>query len=163
MPFFKNPIPVKPKTLGIPYKGSKSLIAERLMLLLPSANYFVDLFAGGCAMTHAAVLSNKYRHIIANDITDVPSLFVDAARGKYSQETRWISKEDFMQLKDTEPYIRTCWSFGNNNRTYIYSKAIEPYKKRVTTLSCSTIGPCLNRCAPKSYRLPKSPLTEYPT
>lgn len=129
MPFFKNPIPVKPKTLGIPYKGSKSLIAERLLLLLPSADYFVDLFAGGCAMTHAAVLSNKYRRIIANDITDIPRLFVDAARGKYSQETRWISKEDFMQLKNTEPFIRTCWSFGNNNRTYIYSKAIEPYKK----------------------------------
>lgn len=49
--------------------------------------------------------------------------------GKYAQETRWVSREDFYKLKDTDPYISCCWSFGNNQRDYLYSKAIEPYKK----------------------------------
>lgn len=49
--------------------------------------------------------------------------------GKYALETRWVSREDFFKLKDTDPYISCCWSFGNNQRDYLYSKAIEPYKK----------------------------------
>lgn len=38
-------------------------------------------------------------------------------------------KEDFISLLDKEPYVRYCWSFGNNGRSYMYSKAVEPYKK----------------------------------
>ena len=44
-------------------------------------------------------------------------------------ETGWVSRKDFFELKDTDPYISCCWSFGNNQRDYLYSKAIEPYKK----------------------------------
>lgn len=32
---------------GVPYKGSKNMIAERLIAALPKANAFVDLFFGG--------------------------------------------------------------------------------------------------------------------
>ena len=32
---------------GMPYKGSKSKIAEDIIKCLPSAEYFVDLFGGG--------------------------------------------------------------------------------------------------------------------
>ena len=72
----------------------------------------------------------KYRYYHANDIlADVPQLFVDACNGKFREETRWISREDFFALKDTDPYVRLCWSFGNAKRTYLYSKEIEPWKK----------------------------------
>lgn len=40
-----------------------------------------------------------------------------------------VGIEDFSRLKDSEPYVRYCWSFGNNGRDYLYSKEIEPYKK----------------------------------
>ena len=53
----------------------------------------------------------------------------DGMNGKYALETRWVSREDFYKLKDADPYISCCWSFGNNQRDYLYSKAIEPYKK----------------------------------
>lgn len=54
---------MKKTSFGVPYKGSKNKIAESLIGRLPSASNFVDLFCGGCAMTHAALLSGKWRNI----------------------------------------------------------------------------------------------------
>ena len=42
---------------GVPFQGSKSAIAKWLVDLLPPSHTFVDLFAGGCAVTHCAMLS----------------------------------------------------------------------------------------------------------
>lgn len=115
---------------GLPYMGSKNRIARDIVKQLPSAEYFVDLFCGGCAVTHAAMFSGKYKKFIVNDIApDMPCLFVDAINGKYRNEKRWISREDFERLKDTDAYVRTCWSFGNGGYSYIYGRKIEPWKK----------------------------------
>lgn len=123
---------VKRKWWGVPYKGSKSQIVDRLVEAIPykGVDNFYDLFAGGCAVTHKMLLEGRYKHCYANDIDGrALRLFRDGMDGKYAMETRWVSREDFYKLKDTDPYISCCWSFGNNQRDYLYSKAIEPYKK----------------------------------
>ena len=114
---------------GVPYRGSKNKIAQWVVSNLPAGDTLIDLFAGGCAVTHAALLSGKWNHVVANDIGDAPQLFIDAVHGKYANEKRWISREDFHKLKDSDPYVSLCWSFGNNRRDYLYSKEIEPWKK----------------------------------
>ena len=119
------------KHYGLPYQGSKSKIAEEIIAQLPNATHFVDLFAGGCAMTDIALRSGKYSEFLANDITDAPQLFADAINGKYDNETRWISREDFYRLKDSDPYVRILWSFGNNCDNYLYSREVEAWKKAV--------------------------------
>lgn len=117
---------------GLPYKGSKNKLAERIVRLLPKRTHLIDLFCGGCAVSHAALLMGKYEHIHINDINWMcPTLFIDALNGKYNDENRWISREDFFRLKDTDPYVAVVWSFGNNMRGYLYSKEIEPLKKAI--------------------------------
>lgn len=117
---------------GLPYKGSKNKLAERIVRLLPKRTHLIDLFCGGCAVSHAALLMGKYEHIHINDINWMcPTLFIDALNGKYNDENRWISREDFFRLKDTDPYVAVVWSFGNNLRDYLYSKEIEPLKKAI--------------------------------
>lgn len=116
---------------GIPYMGSKSTIAEWVISHLPPADNLVDLFAGGCALTHAAMLSRKFNRIIANDITDAPKLFIDACNGLYKDEKRWVSREYFEANKDNDPFVRLIWSFGNNQRNYIYAKDIEERKHAI--------------------------------
>ena len=111
--------------------GSKNLIAKTLIDALPAATTFVDLFAGGCAMTHAAMLSNKYQNFIANDLSDTPQLFLDSVAGKFADEKRWISREDFNDMKDSDAYVRSVWSFGNSGCHYMYSKEVEPWKKAI--------------------------------
>ena len=114
---------------GVPYQGSKNKIAGWVIDNLPEDEILVDLFAGGCAVTHAAMLSGKWDRIVANDIGDAPELFVDAIDGKYADEKRWISREDFQNLKNTDPYVSLCWSFGNSRSNYLYAQEIEPWKK----------------------------------
>lgn len=115
---------------GLPYTGSKSRIAHWVIDNLPRGRVLIDAFAGGCAITHRALLSQKWQTIIANDINGkYPQLFADAVRGKYRDEKRWISREDFKRLKQQDAFFACCWSFGNNLHTYMYSKAIEPYKR----------------------------------
>lgn len=117
---------------GLPYKGSKNKLAEHIVRLLPKRTHLVDLFCGGCAVSHAALLMGKYEHIHINDINWMcPTLFIDALNGKYNDESRWISREDFFRLKDTDPYVAVVWSFGNNLRSYLYSREIEPLKKAI--------------------------------
>lgn len=113
---------------GLPYQGSKSIIADFVVNVLPKRENLYDLFAGGCAITHCAMLKNKYKRYFVNDINDTPQLFIDAVNGRYKDENRWISREDFFKYKDIEPYIRICWSFGNNGQAYLYSREIEENK-----------------------------------
>ena len=123
------------KRYGIPYLGSKNSIAREIVSFLPSADVLIDICAGGCAVTQAALeqcegLAPKWGRIIANDIDPMPlTLFKNAVDGKCANETRWIDRETFKRLKDVDPYVRYCWSFGNTGQDYLYSKEKEPWKK----------------------------------
>lgn len=117
---------------GLPYKGSKNKLAERIVDLLPKRTHLIDLFCGGCAVSHAALLRRKFKHIHINDLNWMcPTLFIDALNGKYENDTRWISREDFFRLRDTDPFVAIVWSFGNNMRDYLYSVEIEPLKRAI--------------------------------
>lgn len=116
---------------GVPYRGSKNKIADWVVDHLPEGKTLVDLFAGGCAVTHAAILAGRWENFIINDLGDAPEVFENAVNGKYANEKRWISREDFYKLKDSDPYVRYCWSFGNNGTDYLYGKDIEPIKKAI--------------------------------
>lgn len=117
---------------GVPYQGSKSRIAKDIVELLPEGNRLVDLFAGGCAITHAALLSGKYKKFLCNDLYPHGSnLFKNALNGEYSKPEymRWVSREDFFAKKDTDDFVKLCYSFGNDGNSYMYSQALEPLKK----------------------------------
>ena len=112
---------------GIPYMGSKNTIATWVVDHIPACDNLYELFAGGCAVTHAAILSGKFKDIYANDWEETVQLFVNAIKGKYHDESRWISRETFVQNKATDLYIRYCWSFFAKGVSYSYNKQVEPY------------------------------------
>ena len=116
---------------GLPYKGSKNAIAEWVVDVLPEGDCFVDLFCGGGAVTHAAMLSRKWERFIMNDIDGrLPILFKDCAYGKYTTKTHpeWISRQEFHERKADDAYIALVWSFGNNGKDYLYGENIEEFK-----------------------------------
>jgi site-specific DNA-adenine methylase len=118
------------KQYGAPYMGSKSKIAEDILAILPRGKRFVDLFGGGFAMTHCAMLSEKYEEFYYNELNPlVVDMIKKAIAGEYKNERRWIDRETFFKLKDTDGYIKYCWSFGNKGEAYLYAKEIEPWKK----------------------------------
>ncbi len=117
---------------GMPYRGSKNSIAAEIISVLPPAKHFYDIFGGGGAMTHAAALSGKYQYIHYNELNPlICKGFKMAVNGEFKNERRWISREYFNAHKGDDPYVAICWSFGNNLRSYLYSKELEPIKKAV--------------------------------
>lgn len=115
---------------GLPYKGSKNRIAKKILDVLPAAPVLYDVFCGGCAITHAALLSGKYSRVVANDINGIiPHAFETAITGGFRNEDRWISRDDFQKLYKTDPYVAICFSFGNNLHEYCYARELEPYKR----------------------------------
>ena len=94
---------------GLPYLGSKSSISEWVVDHFPEAENYYELFAGGCAATHVAILSNKFKNYYVNDWENTVQTFVDAVNGKYDSEDRWISREDYNRLKEDDLYVRYVW------------------------------------------------------
>ena len=118
------------KKYGIVYQGSKTRIADDIIQILPQGKRFVDLFGGGFAMSHCALLSGKYQSVLYNEIEPLLlNLIRDAINGKYRDNTEWISREDFAKRKDTDGFVKYIWSFGCSGDSYLYSHQIEPWKK----------------------------------
>nr|DAH58535.1 MAG TPA: DNA adenine methylase [Caudoviricetes sp.] len=120
-------------TYGIPYMGSKNQIAEKIIDFLASGKRFVDLFGGGFAMSHCALLTGKYDRVFYGDTNPLlPKLIRDAICGKYNLKTfkpPWVSREEFTAKKETDGYIKYVWSFGNNGEDYLFAKEIESNKR----------------------------------
>lgn len=119
------------KSWGLPYMGSKNSIAKDVVNALPRGERLVDLFAGGCSITDFALKNtDKFSRFLVNDLNGwSPKAYVKALAGGFNDEERWISRQDFFRLKDTDPYVSLCFSFGNNLKTYMYNPELEPYKR----------------------------------
>lgn len=111
-----------PRSYGICYMGSKNALAERIVALLPSASHIIDVFAGGCAVTHCAMKSCKWKHVHANDLNEmIVGAFRRAIDGEFIGERRWVSHEEFNLVRDTDAYASICFSFGGKLYSYAYS------------------------------------------
>ena len=117
---------------GTPYKGSKNTIAEWVVSKLPSAETFVDLFAGGCAITHAAMLSGKFERFVANDLGEAPDVFKAAIKGEFANYATVPTREEFFASED--PALKLMYSFGNDSKTYLWSKELETVKVPATRM-----------------------------
>ena len=111
---------------GLPYKGSKSKIAEWIVEQLPPSEVFVDIFMGGGAVTHAAMLSGKWERFIANDISGTPILFRNAISGEFDGYSEVPSRDDFFLSDDAA--LRLLYSFGNDAQTYLWGDEYERVK-----------------------------------
>ena len=122
---------------GAAYQGSKSKIADDIISKIPARKYFIDAFSGGGALAHCALESGKFEHIIANDLQTKDILeahFLWTPEQHLEFQKKWVTKEEFDQTDNL--YIKTCWSFSNNRKAYIYSKACYEYKRLLHNAIC---------------------------
>ena len=122
---------------GAAYQGSKSKIADDIISLLPARKYFIDAFSGGGALAHCALESGKFEYIIANDLQTKDILeahFLWTPEQHLEFQKKWVTKEEFDKTDNL--YIKTCWSFSNNRKAYIYSKACYEYKRLLHNAIC---------------------------
>lgn len=123
---------------GIPYMGSKRKIAPDLILHManenPNAKHFYDLFGGGGAMSFAALQSGFFESVHYNELNTAVVALLEKIRtdGVTDEFYQWIDRERFFELIKGGDWLAglalTCWSFGNNQKNYLYGPKVEPVK-----------------------------------
>lgn len=164
--------PSKVQKFRIPYMGSKNAIAEKLLDKMlevkPNAKYFVDLTAGGGSVSFMAlqygmqVVYNEKQTSLANFMKYIVERIRSGERSEYglfpSEWYNFISREEFHKQKvlDT-PYaqfVRICYSFGNNQKDYIYGVPLERQKELIHNI-------CVFRCEKSLQELNETFRTHY--
>jgi site-specific DNA-adenine methylase len=129
--------------MPIPYMGSKrksaGKIYQTIKNLNPNGKILVDLFCGGFAISEYFIKNGW--SVIANDKNKyVIELLKKALSGYFNEKVfipGFITREKFKNvLKNKNKYedwfvgyVMCIWSFGNNQKTYLFSKEKELYKK----------------------------------
>ena len=123
--------------LGIPYMGSKRQLADKIATFIlsenPNAKHVYDLFGGGGAISFEFL--QRGLNVTYNELnTGVAELLKHIiAKGITPEMYQWVSREEFNAHKNDDTWygglLKTCWSFGNNQRSYLFGKDIEAYKK----------------------------------
>lgn len=146
---------------GVPYKGSKNRIADSILALLPYSSTLYDVFAGGCAITHCALCSGKYQHVVCSDLDDMPSLFLRAWQGENFSHV-WVSREQYFDKYKQDPFIRSLWSFGNKAGHYIYGQSIMQQKHALHNAVVDADFLLLRTYYPDSYEEAYNALVDIP-
>ena len=125
---------------GIPYMGSKKKLAKKIVDYIvqnnPNMKYFYDLFGGGGAISFE-MLKRPGIKVIYNEFDPAMVNLIKKIRddGVTEEFYQWIDRDEFLKYKNGDDWfsgmVKTCWSFGNCWRTYLYSKNIEHYKKLI--------------------------------
>lgn len=101
--------------------------------------FFIDLFAGGFSVSGYAIATTKFE-VISNDLNEyVIDLYREILAGNKNFEStrlKWISRETFNDVRDNPfnyprwfvGYVLNVWSFGCNQKDYLYAKDLEEHK-----------------------------------
>ena len=128
--------------MAIPYMGSKRKSAQKIYQTIINFNPYkktiVDLFCGGFAIGEL-FYKNRF-NVIANDKNKYVTALLDETINKGLNEQKcleFITRAKFEDvLKNPNNYedwyvgyVMCIWSFGNNQKGYIFGKETEPYKR----------------------------------
>lgn len=130
---------------GIVYMGSKEKILDLIDYLFEreyKKKTFIDLFAGGFAVSGFALNKTKF-NVISNDLNRyVIGLYVEILSGSENLDQvkyDWVSRLQFELVRDHPEsfpdwyvgYVLNVWSFGCNQKDYLYAKDLEDNKKAI--------------------------------
>jgi site-specific DNA-adenine methylase len=128
--------------MAIPYMGSKRKSAQKIYQTIinfnPDKKTIVDLFCGGFAI--GELFYKNGFNVIANDKNKYVTALLDETINKGLNEQKcleFITRAKFEDvLKNSDNYedwyvgyVMCIWSFGNNQKAYIFGKETEPYKR----------------------------------
>lgn len=129
--------------LGIPYMGSKRKLASEILSKLTQRHEnvtdFYDLFGGGGSISFTAIRDYRF-NVHYNELNKHIFSLVEYLKNNKSLEPKfyeWVTREQFFEqcAKTNEEadwysgFVMSCFSFGNNQKGYIYSKDIEELKR----------------------------------
>lgn len=103
--------------------------------------YMIDLFCGGLSVSNYALYKTKFQ-VIANDLNKYvialhKELLENGGKNLELFKYDWVSRKLFTEVRDNPDkyvdwyvgYILNVWSFGCNQKDYLYAKDLEENKR----------------------------------
>jgi site-specific DNA-adenine methylase len=125
--------------LAVPYMGSKRKLAPQILNHIiqqnPNCKYIYDLFGGGGAVSFMALQYPQIKTVFYNELnTGVCELLRKIQKNGVTDDFyQWIDRETFNKHKNDNTWfsglVKTCWSFGNNQKCYLFGKEVEEIKR----------------------------------
>jgi len=129
--------------IGIPYMGSKRKLATKILYKITQRHCgitdFYDLFGGGGSISFTAIRDYRF-NVHYNELNKHIYSLVEYLKNNKELEPKfheWVTREQFFEQcaktnEDADWYsgfVMSCWSFGNNQSSYIYGANIEKFKR----------------------------------
>jgi len=130
--------------LGMPYMGNKRTLAKPLIDFMiqnhgkvygKTPKYFIDGFGGGGSMSFEALQRREFKQVTYNEFNvGVVALLRDIIEnGVTDKYFQWVDRETFNKNKNKDTWFggfcKVVWSFGNNQKDYLFGKHIEKDKR----------------------------------
>jgi site-specific DNA-adenine methylase len=129
---------MKHKSLGLPYMGSKRKLAPKIVDYIlehnPKCKYVYDLFGGGGSISFEFLQRKQTKKVVYNELnTGVCELLRDIRdNGITEKYYQHVDRETFNAYKKDDNWFgglcKVVWSFGNNQKGYLFRKDVEEYK-----------------------------------
>lgn len=127
---------------GLPYVGNKRSKVKDILATLPSGDRLIDTFGGGGCVSLHALDSAKYNSVVYNDkrrdIVDLLKTLIEDRPHIDLTKYVTINRKDFLNFRDNRQgsleraIILLCFSFGNNQKAYLFGRKIEKERLLLT-------------------------------
>ena len=127
---------------GIPYMGSKQKLVDKIVPFIlkrhEGTTHFYDLFGGGGSVSLYAVRKYPNLNVHYNELSLAIASLMQALKDGDPISKAWIDRETFeREYVGNDAWaglLQTCWTFGNNQKSYLYGKPLEKFKEKLTDL-----------------------------
>ena len=119
--------------------GSKRKLSSKIVDYILSKNrdckYIYDLFGGGGAISFEFLQRKQIKKVVYNELnTGVCELLKKIQKDGVTKDFyKWVSREEFNLHKNDDDWygglLKTCWSFGNNQKGYLFGDDLEEDKR----------------------------------
>ncbi len=127
---------------GIPYMGSKQKLVDKIIPFIlnrhPGTDSFYDLFGGGGSV--ALYVARKYPHldVVYNERSKAISALMQHLRDSGDIPMDFITRAEFEAKYKGDDWfaglLQCAWTFGNNQKSYLYGLPIQDFKEALTEL-----------------------------
>lgn len=113
------------KSFGLPYMGSKNATAENLVSMMPRGRRLLDLFGGGASVTHAALVSGRFEHVVYNDLDPLMVDMINRLKDEPLPSLRFVGRDEFKERCMVDPMVFFCWKYPSARIEYKFSRGTE--------------------------------------
>lgn len=127
---------------GIPYMGSKQKLVDKIVPFIlnrhQDVDSFYDLFGGGGSVSLYVIQKYPHLDVVYNERSKAISGLMQHLKDSGDIPMDFVTRPEFEAgYKGDDWYaglLQTCWTFGNNQKSYLYGMPIQGFKEKLSEL-----------------------------